>query len=207
MPENKDKKPTSWADKFAGHIIYDKNGMQVLRAEDKSLPFDVVIKNGVQKIVQSGTDPTTIDFDKLKSLDLGDYNKNVSAVFNPENYKVFGDKGQQFFDEGWKPTPDQPITGQTIYTNDYNNGLNKIVVDGKPTGHIAVIGRPSGLFDIAIRDENNNIKLKVKQGVTQQDVQDYFTNDKSTVSQRTKMIQAGTNPDKADEAGNYTPLQ
>jgi len=130
----------------------------------------------------------------------------VMPVSTIDRYRSWGKLGETAKGQGWVPVSWNDDT--TTYKSNYNNGINAIVIPGeKQKGHIAVIGgNNNNAFDIVIRDAKDNVRQVINKNLTPQQVQEYFTNKKSTVGQRNEQVVAGINPDKAMANGSYTPL-
>ncbi len=125
----------------------------------------------------------------------------------PSRYQSWGTLATMAQKQGWRPASWDANT--TTFINPYDTGINGVVIPGeKDLGHVAVIGSNKGsAFKIVIRDAKGNEKKIVGENLTPDQVQQYFTGQKSTVAQRNNSIIAGTNHDRPDAQGNYTALK
>lgn len=146
--------------------------------------------------------PTKI---KVAAKDGGEEGK-ATVVKAPDRYTAWGSEAGNAQGEGWTPAG-WNSEGTTVFRNSYNPGANTISIPGdKNYGHLAAIGYKNGMFDLVIRDSNNNVKQTIKKGVAPNDIRSYFSNQSSPIQQRVNTIQAGTNPDRAGVGGGYAAL-
>lgn len=208
---------TNWPKAFSGHIIYEKNGMQVLRAVGKDLPFEIVVKDGIKKVMPANSDPDKIDFDKLPELNLKDYNANVSVLQSggeekvkantvPLDYKfdAWGALNKTAHSEGWYPASHSDET--TEYRNSYGNQFNQVQIPGTDKrGYISVIGgNKNNVMDVVIKDDTGKVFHKLLEKVRPDQVDEYFRNE---IKKRADSVTAGTNIDKMSPEGTYVSLK
>ncbi len=107
--------------------------------------------------------------------------------YNPTDYAPFGQQADAAFQQGWIPVNSNG--GATVYKNGYDPAFNGVMIDGKPTGHLEIVGNKNGLFNVHIADEKGNIKQVIMASQPYSQVDQYLTNGKSIIQQRMNRIQ------------------
>jgi hypothetical protein len=116
-------------------------------------------------------------------------------------YSYWGKLAENAIGEGWKPVEEGK--DYTVYRNPYKNAMDNIVLPNqKGYGHIAIIGKRGGKFDIAIRNLKGETVEFVGKDMSPEDVDKYS---KSFVGARTASIDTGRNADKTVN-GKYTAV-
>lgn len=117
------------------------------------------------------------------------------------SYAPFGQYAKMFKDEGWYP--EMSYNGVTVYRSNFQGPHNQVMLNGKPTGHIAFLGNSNGKFSVVIRDDKGNIVHTIATNQTPDALAAYTKNDISPVAVRNnriisqaKMRNAGTTAQK-----------
>lgn len=126
----------------------------------------------------------------------------TTAVKSPNRYAPFGELAETFKGEGW--IPEGWNNEYTEYKPTY--GLLNSIDDGKGgKGYFSIkIGNKNGVADLIMKDAQGNIiGQPLLQGVTANQINDYFTNTKSkddygnvkggNINQRSNAIQNASN--------------
>lgn len=118
---------------------------------------------------------------------------NIIATKPPANmptYSYWGNMAKIAQNQGWYPAV--PTNDFTIYRQAYNSPFNDVYIpDTNEKGRIEVIGKKNGKMDIVISDMKGNVRHTVNQDVTPEFVQNWATNNRSTIAQRVNNIQSG----------------
>ncbi len=113
---------------------------------------------------------------------------NDGGGINPFSY--WGDSAKTAKEQGWYASTDPDSSGAVTFRAPYNAPFNTVQIQGdKQLGHIAIIGRPSGKFDIVINHADGNLEHEIMQGVSPADVQKWITSPESTIMQRMNTLQ------------------
>lgn len=107
--------------------------------------------------------------------DLFDNGDDKLPDFPIRHYSAFGNFAQDFKKQGW--IPEHWNDEYTEYKPTY--GLLKSIElnDGKGSkGYFSIKGGKNGVFDINIKDSQGKFIKNLKQGVSANDVNNYFTN-------------------------------
>ncbi len=108
--------------------------------------------------------------------------------YNPNDYTPFGAQADMAVQQGW--IKDRPATGGAIiYKNNYDPAFSGVMIDGKPTGHLEIVGNKNGLFNVHIADQNGNVKQVIMASQPYAQVDNYLRNGKSIIQQRMNRIQ------------------
>lgn len=124
-----------------------------------------------------------------------------TAIFDANQYKSFGQEGQNAHKEGWMP---QEFISSTkrVYTNPYDNALSQIQIPNDTRlGHMALIGNDNGYFDVAIRNADGKILNTPVQQVPYAQARQYLSNQ---IQGRINNIQSGK---VASTQGDVTALK
>lgn len=106
---------------------------------------------------------------------------------NRDAYAAWGSQSALAKQQGFYP--ETTYNGNTVYRSPYYAAFNNVVIPNqKDLGHIAFIGNGNQKFDIVISDSKGNIQHTISQGITPDEVQQYITNQNSTVAQRNNSI-------------------
>jgi surface antigen len=108
----------------------------------------------------------------------GDKNAAPAAI------NLFGAVGNNANSQGWKPVENGD--GYVVYRNPSDSSFHNVVIPNEQKyGHMAIIGKSGGNFDVVIRDSNGNIKQYVHQNIKAPEVESYFN---GMVQQRMKHV-------------------
>ena len=116
---------------------------------------------------------------------------DTKRKYDPSAYAPFGEQADYAFNQGWMPI--QSAGGATIYRNRYQPAFKGVMINGKPTGELQVIGNHNGLFDVVIRDADGSVKQTIMKSQPFNQVDNYFRNDKSIIQQRMDRTHADPN--------------
>jgi hypothetical protein len=129
----------------------------------------------------------------------------VPTPMNVDRFRAWGDLSKVAQGQGWQPTSWNADT--TTFINNYDSGLNRVQLPDGSLGHIAIQGgNNNGLFSIMIRDKKGNVVKEINKGLNAKQVQDYLTNQNSTIAQRQRSVERGQNIDMANERGESVSL-
>ncbi len=112
--------------------------------------------------------------------------------YNPSDYAPFGEQASYAAAQGWMPVTSSG--GATVYKNNYDSAFNGVMIDGKPTGHLEIVGNKNGLFNVHIADEKGNVKQVIMASQPYAQVDNYLRNGKSIIQQRMNRIQQQQTP-------------
>jgi len=118
-----------------------------------------------------------------------------------QDFTPWGDQAETARKEGWYHETD--YKGEITYRSNYALFNNVIIPGQNARGHIAVVGKSNNQMDVVIKNDKGEIVNYIYKNASPNVVQDYFTKQGGSVSQRVQSIKAGTNIDKPDAAGNY----
>ncbi len=112
--------------------------------------------------------------------------------YNPNDYVPFGQQASYAAEQGWIPVTSN--NGATVYKNGYDPAFQGVMIDGKPTGHLEIVGNKNGLFNVHIADQNGNVKQVIMASQPYAQVDNYLRNGKSIIQQRMNRIQQQQTP-------------
>lgn len=105
-------------------------------------------------------------------------------------YSYFGDQEDTIRKQGWYPATDPDSNKSVTFRAPYDAPFNTVQIEGdKKLGHVAIVGRPSGKFDIVINHADGNLEHAIMQGVTAKDVESWITSPNNTIAQRISGLQ------------------
>lgn len=110
------------------------------------------------------------------------------AGINPFSY--WGDQAKTAKEQGWYAATEPDNSGTVTFRAPYKSAFNIVDIPGdKQLGHVAIIGRPSGKFDVVINHANGNLEHEILKGVSPADVQKWITSPDNTIMQRVNDLQ------------------
>lgn len=99
-------------------------------------------------------------------------------------FSYWGNQANTAFQQGWRPS--ESGADYARFRSNYNAPFNDVFIPDSPNerGRIEVIGKKGNKMDIVISDKQGKIRHTVYANVTPDFVQNYMTNNQSTVQQR-----------------------
>jgi hypothetical protein len=129
---------------------------------------------------------------RVTKTTIGDDKMNAATQ---KAYSAWGGQANTAISQGFYP--ETSYDDVTVFRSPYYHAFNNVVIpNSKDLGHIAFLGHNNQTFDIVIRDKTGNIVHYINKGLSPDQVQQYLTNQRSTVAQRNNSILQGANTDK-----------